>query len=369
MTNAVSEFDNNLFRSSDNARTTPSSPAERQGIYFLRDHGPRSFRDPLKNMVGHERQKEQILRAIRSGNIPHAYLFSGIEGIGKKLFAEEVAKVLLCTAQNENMSACNGCPSCIMMKEKEHPDLIEIVPKKDKVVIDIDSIRELKEALRFSPYQSKRRVIIIDNADIMTTASANAALKILEEPPPNNHFFIITWAPTKLLPTIISRCQKVEFSPLTNEQIRNFLISAKGYTSDQAQLSAEISEGSIGRAISLTPELIDQVIADLASILRSNSSQAILAIASKWANDENNIGNVLYILHKCFHSAVLAGSVQNSKGPNNSVFWRLSEQIMGKNSELKLLEKCGQINQTHDLVTMTYNKQLMFEQLLFTLAS
>lgn len=317
-----------------------------------------------QTITGHNRQKEQLKRAIRSNNISHAYLFSGIDGIGKKLTANVAAAALLCTELTDEVVPCGKCPNCQKFQTGTYPDLIQVNPENNRITIDM--IRDVKSGLRFSPLEGDRRVIIVDRAELMNANAANAALKILEEPPPGNHFFIITATPSRLLPTIISRCQKLEFSPLTNSELEECLTANHGYSKSQATAAGEISEGSINRALSITPELIDSVTEGLYKILATPTTRGILEISNDWASEKDEIENTLHILHRSFHNALLRksrGEAENSRETD-----KLTALIESKNETHRLLDKCSSINRTHSYVTRTYNKQLMFEQLLFTLA-
>lgn len=277
-------------------------------------------------ITGHSKQKNQLRQVIQGGNIPHAYLFTGIEGIGKRLVARAFAHELLGNLEN-------------------HPDLVEIEPSETGQ-ITIDEIRNVKDKLKFAPLKGKQRIIIINNAEAMNVNAANAALKVLEEPPRGNHFLLITSATHQLLPTIISRCQKMEFSPLTDEQVEGFLKTTYGYSNEQALQAAKIGDGSIGRSVNIDAELIDRITSDLSRLVESPTSLDILSLSEKWAGEKENIDNILYILHRYYHSRLLSET----------------------GSSERLAEKCGLINKAHGFVQRTYNKQLMFEQLLFSLA-
>jgi DNA polymerase-3 subunit delta' len=315
-------------------------------------------------IIGHERQKEQLKRTIRSSNIPHAYLFAGINGIGKKLTAHSMAAALLCKEPLENTTPCEKCSSCQKFLSGTHPDLLEIEPENRMIKIDL--IRNIKDQLKFAPLEAERRIVIIDQAEFMNTNAANAALKILEEPPPGNHFFIITATPSQLLPTIVSRCQKMEFSPLTINELQNYLISQCSYTKNQAAVASAIGEGSIERALSITPELTDAVTQNLYTVLASPTIEGVLELSNDWASEKDEIDNILYILHRCFHNALLKRSGVNTG--NSSEVSKIIDLISSKNEAERLVEKCNLINKSHPHVARTYNKQLMFEQLLFTLA-
>lgn len=357
----------------------------------------------IKNMwqtiIGHENQKEQLRRAIAGGNVPHAYLFSGIDGIGKRFTAHAAAAALFCNQPNKDVTPCGKCESCRKLASKTHPDLVELAPENNQITIDL--IREIKNQLKFPPLIGGRRIIIIDQAELMNPNAANAALKILEEPPSGNHFFLITCAPHLLLPTIISRCQKMQFSPLTNGEIENYLTSHHRYSAEQARMAAGTGAGSIGRALSMTPELIGSVTQEFTQLLRSGAASGVLELSAKWASEKSNIENILYILHRCFHNALLASEIGTSPSPQSSpphptlsprgegishqpprgegVSYQpaggegdqcsLAGLIRSKNGPIRLAEKCDLINKAHSYTTRTYNKQLMFEQLLFSLVT
>lgn len=295
-------------------------------------------------IISHKKQLEQLHRAIKNANLAHAYLFTGIDGIGKRLTAKTTALALTCKNLRDDVTPCLTCTSCQKIMKGFHPDVLEIAPENSQITIG--KIREIKEKLRFSPLEATRRIIIIDAAESMNANAANAALKILEEPPTNNHFFLITSTPEKLLPTIVSRCQKIEFSPLTNAQIIEFLEKRSGLDPETAKKSAEISEGSLATALTMSPELIDSTITTLKNLISNPTATDVIKTSEEWSNKEE-IGQILYIIHHFFHDELL----------------RCAE----KAKSVRFTEKCQLINKAHTDATRTYNKQLMFEQLLFTL--
>lgn len=316
-------------------------------------------------IISHKKEITQIKQAISTNNIPHAYIFAGISGIGKRMVANYFAKILLCnepaSLTNSKNSECNQCKNCEMFEAGSHPDIIVIEPEKDKITID--RIRTIKEKMKFAPYQASKRVIIIDSADTMNTNAENAALKILEEPPPNNHFFLITETPHRLLPTILSRCQRLDFSPIASRDIASFLITEKNYTEEDAIKSAYLSQGSIGRALLINPELVDEIGNDITSIIEKRSASLVLEAANKWASYKDDLPNILYIIHNYFLSAL------KSKTSQINADHFSTQKITAANSMSKLIDKCNLINKYHYLSTTTVNKQLMFEELLFTLAA
>ena len=214
-------------------------------------------------LTGNERVKQLLRRMLGSGRVPGALLFSGEEGVGKKLFAIEIAKALNCRAP-QGVEGCGKCPACARMSrfnlpQSENPDDwkqiiwtdhgdvgMVVAPKR---LLLVDQMRHIEIEANFRPFEGKARVFIVDEADKLNDQSANALLKTLEEPPPTSHLILITSRPAMLLPTIRSRCQAIRFSPLTTAEIEQHLLQNKLATPAEAGLRARAGNGSIGRAL------------------------------------------------------------------------------------------------------------------------
>ena len=202
-----------------------------------------------KNIIGHAEILEQLKKNAVTRKIPHAIIFSGVAGIGKRKIAEIFAASLLC----ENLTdgePCGVCPNCKLMKGKSHPDFYVVEPEATKTTrnIKIEQIRSMQRQVALKPVQAERRVVIIDGAEFMKTAAANCLLKTLEEPPGETIFILITANRAGLLMTIRSRCMTVNFERLTEEQIKNELLRRE---IDNAEKISIISGGSLGRALNL----------------------------------------------------------------------------------------------------------------------
>ena len=203
----------------------------------------------FKNIVGNENKIERLKKISAEKNFPHAVIFSGAKGIGKRKIAETCAAVLLC----ENISdgePCGECLNCRTFLAGSHPDFLVIEPEESKAApnIKIGQIRDLQSAVSLKPVQAERRVVIIDGAEFMNTPAANCLLKTIEEPPGQTIFILITSNRAGLLMTIRSRCMNVNFDKIPDEEIKNFL-QIRGI--DNAEKISLISEGSIGRALNL----------------------------------------------------------------------------------------------------------------------
>lgn len=195
-------------------------------------------------LIGNEKIKSLLEKSISSKNILHSYLFTGIEGIGKKEFANEFAKMILCMGQN---SPCGRCKSCMQFESNNHPDYI-MIDSEDKK-IKIEQIRYLQEKISEKPITSDRKVYIINDSDTMTKEAQNCLLKTLEEPPEYATLILICSNENKLLNTIRSRCIKISFSKIEDEQIEDYLRKNKNMVINKELLSMCL--GSIATAINV----------------------------------------------------------------------------------------------------------------------
>lgn len=174
----------------------------------------------FENLLGNDKIKKLLEKTINENKILHSYIFCGEEGIGKKLFANEFAKAILCT--NIDKKPCQECKSCIEFDNFNNPDFLQI-SSLDGKSIKIEQIRELLTKISEKPINSNKKVIIINNSELMTKEAQNALLKTLEEPPQYITIILITSNQSKLLTTIKSRCTKILFNGLTNEEIIIYL--------------------------------------------------------------------------------------------------------------------------------------------------
>ncbi len=201
---------------------------------------------------GHARTKERLQALLREGRTPHALLFSGPQGVGKRKLASASAAALLCKSPKDGL-ACGGCESCRALAAGTHPDFYAVLPEKSGKAarsIKIEQIRALREEAARIPRLSARRVVLMDDAETMNDAAANALLKTLEEPPGDTVFFLVTGARQALLPTILSRCTNVNFAPM-DEDATAQVLAEHGVPEDVRAPLIALSEGSAGRALRL----------------------------------------------------------------------------------------------------------------------
>ncbi len=205
----------------------------------------------FEEVVGQEYIVRSIKNAIHENKVGHAYLFCGPRGTGKTTMARLLAKSVNCT--NPTEVPCEHCDNCIAANSGTHPDIIEINAANETHVEDI---RDLIERSRLAPMQGKHKVYIIDEVHQLSSAASSALLKTLEEPPENVIFILATTDPQKLLPTIISRCQRYDFTKVKTEQIRDHLLNIaekENITMEKnaAMMIAVLSDGGMRDALSI----------------------------------------------------------------------------------------------------------------------
>ncbi len=207
---------------------------------------------------GHDDIVENLRQSRIQGRFPHAFFFAGPEGVGKRTFAQTLARALLCERSTEaTLDPCNVCPSCLQVIGGTHPDVHMVARPEDKHELPIKVIRDLCAELSLKPARGARKVAIVDDADDLNDEAANAFLKTLEEPPPGSVLILIGTSPELQLETTISRCRVVRFSPLPESELAT-LLREQGVTSDPTEAArlARLAEGSVGRARGLAdPEL------------------------------------------------------------------------------------------------------------------
>ena len=224
-------------------------------LVLYRKYRPQKFSE----IIGQEHVVQTLTNALSLGLISHAYLFAGPRGCGKTTIARVFAKAINCQNRKSGESEpCNQCSSCLEIMKGNSIDLIEIDAASHR---GIDEIRELRDGIKFVPNKSKYKIFIIDEAHQLTKEAANALLKTLEEPPAHAIFILATTEIHKMMPTIISRCQRFDFRKLTvNEIIKRLeliLEKEKGKIEREAlELIAFQASGSIRDAESLLDQAL-----------------------------------------------------------------------------------------------------------------
>ncbi len=327
----------------------------------------------FEDIIGQEKIKHFFENAINSGRLSHAYLFYGIEGTGKVAAAFEIAKWLNC--QGDAEKPCNKCKSCIKINKMEHPDVDYIMPvfirksenkkpeqiaeeiylkKREKVEspykrvtfegntsISIDTIRDVKSSSVFKPFEGKKKVVIISNAEKMTLDAANSILKLLEEPPKDLIFILTATDLGMIIPTIKSRCTKIKFSPLSNDEIMFSLIKYFNINDKESEIIANISTGSYTKALEYLQEGIEEeneFAEKLLEIILLKDSKIYLDYAEELSNRKNLkfVKDVLTIINLWIKDAIHYKITEAEKTDiiNNPIINQLSDNLYFEELEL-----------------------------------
>jgi DNA polymerase-3 subunit delta' len=209
---------------------------------------------PFKEIIGHRRLVTLLSRAIAQDTLPQSLLFAGPRGIGKRRTAVALAETINCLAPVEAPSllrdACGTCVSCRRIARGVHPDIL-IVEPGESGSIKIEQLRDVIDRAGYRPFEGKRRVVIVDEADAMAGPAQSALLKTLEEPPQASVFVLVSPVPDALLPTVLSRCQRLRFGELSVAEVAEALMRDHEYEETEARAAAADADGSIGRALSV----------------------------------------------------------------------------------------------------------------------
>ncbi len=201
-------------------------------------------------ILGHQKQWQFLKASIKLKKISHAYLFIGEQSLGKKTIAKEFIKILYCQKfklkQNSNLKSCQNCRLCKDIQKEIHPDLMIVKPENGEIYIK--QIREINQKLLLKSYLAPFKTVIIEEAHLMNQEAQNCFLKTLEEPKSKSILFLLTKYPQILLPTILSRVQKIKFQIVDIEKIKNYLIN-QGANEELANQLSIISQGKPGIAI------------------------------------------------------------------------------------------------------------------------
>ena len=239
---------------------------------------------------GHDGPRQQLAQAYQQGRLAHAYLFVGPEGIGKRTFAYELAKTLLCTAAPAPFTPCDRCPACLQVEAGSHPDITVARLPDEKQELPVELMRkEFIPRLGLKASRGGWKIGILEDADAFNEESANCFLKTLEEPPPNTLLILRSRTLERQLPTIRSRCQVIRFSPLNSQDLTTVL--AQHEITDPARLARllPLANGSPGLALSLDDDELWQTRAAMMANLSSQKPDAV-SLAEDWLKYVESVG-------------------------------------------------------------------------------
>jgi DNA polymerase-3 subunit delta' len=252
--------------------------------------------------IGQPEALALLKHSLKAGNLAHAYLFVGAPHIGKMTLALDLARALNCQGSEP---PCSECQSCKRITDGKHTDIriISLSSAKEpgdtkaRVEISIDDIRELQHNASLPPFEGKCKVFIIDGAEYLSTEAANCLLKTIEEPPPQVIILLLTAEESRLLPTVVSRCQRVELKPMSGDEIEKVLTESYGIDHEKARLLARLSQGCLGWALSVSIDdsylaQRNQILTEMFSLLTAGWEERF-SYAAKLANDRKSAEEII----------------------------------------------------------------------------
>lgn len=350
------------------------------------------------DIIGQKTVKEVLQAAIHHDRLAHAYLFFGPEGVGKEFTALQLAKALNC--QTQSGDACEQCQSCRKINKFNHPDVKLIFPtpapsyfkpedmtaflqqKATDPTLDytsdrpqsiaIDTVRELQKEAQYRPFQARKKVYIMLDVDKMTTPAANSFLKTLEEPPPYAQFVLTTTNINGLLDTIISRCQTLQFTPLSIDEVTTALVNLHSFDPTEARLAARFAHGRLGVALNARDnqllETRNQALKILEAAFAGHAIDFLNYIerASK-ANDRGLITQLLDVLQFWYRDMLIFKETGNRDHLTNIDLIESIEQTAEQLSIKALMESVDIIEEIKYDINRNVHVQLAITVLLLRL--
>ncbi len=326
------------------------------------------------NLIGQQRQIRLLTTAMDKNSVPHALLFTGEDGIGKKTTALNFAMALNCRGNAipgngdpyKEARPCGTCRSCRKIMTENHPDIHLIEPTG--VAIRIDQIRNLCGVLTLKPYEGAVRVVLISDAHTMNAEAGNALLKVLEEPPGDTVFILTAPQTADLLPTLVSRCQHIRFNPISQNQLETYLVENVGLDPENAMIVASLAGGSIGRALCLQNEnwigLRNWIIDEIESIERRQIGFS-LAFAEILSGDKDRLRYAFEIMKHWFRDLAVV-KYDPAKLYNRDLRTRLETAAKRYTLE-SMIEKTNAIEASQRAIAGNANARLALDAMMLTL--
>lgn len=316
-----------------------------------------------KDIIGHEEIIETLKKSIENNNVNHSYLFEGEEGIGKKMVAYAFSKTLLC--KEKGLEPCNNCISCFKFDNCSHPDFHII--ESDKGLIRIDVVRDLIREMSTSPFESDKKIFVIDNSDLIHITGQNAILKTLEEPPNYVNLILISSKPNNLLSTILSRVQNIKFYPIKPNRVMEYLLKRYNLNEEKARFITELTKGGIGKSKELIEkedffEIRDWIIKTIVSLSNGDKSK-VYSSMEFFEKYKDSIDDILDIIIYWFRDLIIYKEIGESPLIiNQDKILELSEHsYMNFN---KINDIIGRVEETKLNIKRNINYQLVIETML-----
>ena len=337
-------------------------------------------------IIDQKKPVQLLTSLLRHDTIPNALLFTGVEGIGKYTTAMMFAMACNCLSkdpwiffQSANQ-ATKGlicyCKACVKIRSGNHPDIIHIKPSG--AYIKVGQIRSLQDVLAMKPYEARMRVVIISDAQAMNPSAGNALLKVLEEPPDQTILIMTAIQSSDLLPTIISRCQHIRFSPISHKSLEDILVDKKGLDYDDAKIIATLASGSLSKALSMVESknlikwvnrrswLINILSLDIAGQISTKPVVSLLAFAAELSKNKEILQDALEMIKSWLRDVVVYKSC-----PEKIINRDLVDNIQNVAQKLtveQIIEKIEAVRTAQKGIRASANLRLTLEAMVMQLA-
>ena len=325
------------------------------------------------SIIDQDRPVGILTTFLQNGTIPHALLFIGIEGVGKESTALAFAMACNCageissTTRQETKIPCGLCKPCRKIEAGNHPDIIRVKPSGP--FIKIDQIRSLCHTLAMKPYEARRRVVIITDAQAMNPAAGNALLKMLEEPPVRTILILVATHPSDLLPTIVSRCQQLRFKPISNKYLESVLVQDHEIDAGEAMIITTMAGGSLSRALHMHrnqwANRRNWLIKEMDS-LSGASVNRLLAFGEQLSKNKDSLQDSLEVMKSWLRDLVV-GKLNPERVINQDLTQKI-QQASRKMSIASLLDKIDTIQATQNAIRAGTNLRLALEAMVLKLS-
>ncbi len=321
----------------------------------------------FKDIIGQERAIKILTKSLKKDKVSSSYIFVGSEGTGKKFAAIEFTKVINCSNLNKNLEACDNCHSCNEINKQCCPDL-KIV-ESTKGSIKIEQIRKIRKEIELKPFRSKKKVYIIDQAEKMTLEASNCLLKTIEEPPYYAIIILICSKIDPILPTIVSRCQIVNFGLVNPLKIKEILLNKiNNLEKDKAEIISKLAQGSIGKAFKLIADKEyfirrEEVLDYLSAISPGKYDDDIFVKVEKMVSEIDRIEEILEMIKLWYRDILIIKNTGNQKYIVNCD----KLEIVGKKSQVysqkMMIDILDYLEQVEEYLMKNVNKRLILERL------
>jgi DNA polymerase-3 subunit delta' len=329
-------------------------------------------------IIDQERPIRLLTSFLTHGTIPHALLFTGIEGVGKRTAAVAFAMACNCRgglreeatdagAQRTAARSCGECSACRKIATGRHPDILSIAPAGQQ--IKIDQVRDLCQSLTMKPYEARVRIALIAEAHRMHPAAANALLKMLEEPPDRTVLILTAPQTADLLPTVVSRCRHIRFKPIARTHLAAMLAKAYDVPAKEAALTAAMANGSVTRALAMQRSHWVQrrnwFMSELAALPRQPLA-SLLALAEKMVQVKEDIPDYLELMASWVRDMAVA-----RHDPDRIIHQDVREAIVAAAQGADdgfFTQATRSLGETQRRVQSNANLRLSLERLLITMA-